>query len=334
MEHYAARSLLQWCTSTGHLVATTFFDIGHTFQGTSDQMRGSCIDHIVVPQAWRTCMRRASVLVRSGKRLQAAQVPRAWDHWPVQLVLELPRAQPAIQQAPSKVQWSREAARANLMEGFKRRELTDHVEDSLRQKADEILKLLREANTADEGYKVFMAAVQEASLKVLAEAPEQLPSQQRQENARELAQLLRDRRRAREQAVDAGEHGGELTKKYQERIVQLSRALKASKSRREEEKMELLVRDIWDSWRERKFHMVWKLARQIGGTTNPKFRGSGILSAHRTEASDWVERLCLEGQQGGCAGKVIDYDKECKGIEQATQWTDTTREDLTWARNM
>ena len=103
-------SLVHACESAGLLLANTYSGWGPTCW-TPDGRHSHCIDFIAVPLEFRSRVRRCRVNKVLGKRWQMSPVR---DHWPVEVVVALPKPWTLLKGSTQTVRWNKHALQVAL----------------------------------------------------------------------------------------------------------------------------------------------------------------------------------------------------------------------------
>ena len=103
-------SLVHACESAGLLLANTYSGWGPTCW-TPDGRHSHCIDFITVPLELRARVRRCRVNKVLGKRWQMSPVR---DHWPVEVVVALPKPWTLLKRSTQTVRWNQHALQVAL----------------------------------------------------------------------------------------------------------------------------------------------------------------------------------------------------------------------------
>ena len=103
-------SLVHACESAGLWFANTYSGWGPTCW-TPDGRHSHCIDFIAVPLEFRSRVRRCRVNKVLGKRWQMSPVR---DHWPVEVVVALPKPWTLLKGSTQTVRWNKHALQVAL----------------------------------------------------------------------------------------------------------------------------------------------------------------------------------------------------------------------------
>lgn len=287
-EHLAARLLrpvlmeFDLCSvSAARLESPTFFG----------PKSNSVIDHFFVPVEAVQAVQRVTTLRRSMRVLQLVRTKEPRDHAPVAMTLRLSDLHPPHVVHPRVCPDQMMEA---LTYGHRREDYLRRLEDAIKEVDEEEWREEEARMTTDGHWEKIAKAVQRAAQQAFSQKhPERMQLSERRK------ELLSERRRLRMRLSEVDEDEMETVRLE---LTLVARRTTRIRKRGAAERRALVLDDIRDAWRRRRFHLMYKhLAKLAGNRRAPRRRVYAAPPATEPDLEVWDDFLQLRGFEGGLA---------------------------------